>query len=178
MGNYVPQVVHSRFPASERFGRYSRGKALDWGPTQAEQRSREKTPSQRASGPTLRHRTYWGTLSLNDILEPLLIFIKLTSDELSFVEYASALADWLEPYHDYTRPPPSVVLAEAAKQTELKTGQPLKGVDMLALNGAHGNGKKDEEAPTVKEPPEIAVKFFDCTSCVHFRAIIVENHCF
>jgi N-terminal acetyltransferase B complex non-catalytic subunit len=75
---------------------------------------------------------------------------------LSFVNYANALANWLEPYHDYARPPPAVVLAEAAKQTELKTGYPLKGVDLSSLDGlsTNGNGKKDEELPTVIEPPQ------------------------
>ncbi|KAF5381081.1 hypothetical protein D9615_004014 [Tricholomella constricta] len=86
---------------------------------------------------------------------------ELTQDELLFVNFASALAEWLEPYHDYTRPPPAVVLAEAAKQTELKTGHPLKGVDLQALNGASSPVKKDEEPPSVTEPPELVTKFFD-----------------
>jgi len=85
---------------------------------------------------------------------------ELTEDELSFVKFASALADWLEPYHDYTRPSPAVVLAEAAKQTEIKTGRPLKGVDLHALNGS-STPKKDEEPPAVTEPPEVVTKFFD-----------------
>jgi N-terminal acetyltransferase B complex non-catalytic subunit len=82
---------------------------------------------------------------------------------LSFVNYANALANWLEPYHDYARPPPAVVLAEAAKQTELKTGYPLKGVDLTSLDGlsTNGNGKKDEEPPAVTEAPELVLKFFD-----------------
>jgi hypothetical protein len=73
------------------------------------------------------------------------------------------MADWLEPYHDYARPPPAVVLAEAAKHSELKTGHPWKGVDLTVLNGlsANGNGKKDEEPPAVTDPPELVVKFFD-----------------
>ncbi|GLB34889.1 putative N-acetyltransferase B complex (NatB) non catalytic subunit [Lyophyllum shimeji] len=86
--------------------------------------------------------------------------VELTQDELSFVEFASALAEWLEPYHDYTRPPPSVVLAEAAKQTEIKTGHPLKGVDLQELNGAT-TPKKEEEPPAVTEPPELVTKYFD-----------------
>lgn len=79
------------------------------------------------------------------------------------MEYATSLADWLEPYHDYTRPPPSVVLAEAAKQAELKTGQPLKGVNITPANGTNGNGhvKKDQEPPAVKESPELVPQFFD-----------------
>jgi N-terminal acetyltransferase B complex non-catalytic subunit len=82
---------------------------------------------------------------------------QLTSDEAKFVEYANNLANWLECYHDYTRPPPSVVLAEAAKQTELKTGHPLKGIEIPPTNGNH---KKEEEPPAIQEPPEIVAKFF------------------
>lgn len=84
----------------------------------------------------------------------------LTSDELAFVHYARALADWLEPYHDYTRPPPAAVLAEAAKQTELKTGHPLKGIDIPPNGASHGQ-KKDEEPPAVRDPPELVVKHFE-----------------
>jgi N-terminal acetyltransferase B complex non-catalytic subunit len=70
------------------------------------------------------------------------------------------LADWLEPYHDYSRPPPAVVLAEAAKQTELKTGHPLKGIELYPTNGTNGH-KKDEIPPTIQEPPAVVVKYFD-----------------
>lgn len=70
------------------------------------------------------------------------------------------MADWLEPYHDYSRPPPAVVLAEAAKQTELKTGHPLKGVELYSTNGTNGH-KKDESPPTIQEPPVLVVKYFD-----------------
>ncbi|KAF8798082.1 actin cytoskeleton organization protein [Phlegmacium glaucopus] len=84
----------------------------------------------------------------------------LTSDEIKFVDYANALADWLEPYHDYSRPPPAVVLAEAAKQTELKTGHPLKGIEIQPTNGTNGH-KKDESPPTIQEPPLLVVKYFD-----------------
>lgn len=80
-----------------------------------------------------------------------------------FLDYTTALAEWLAPYHDYIRPPPSAVLAEAAKQTELKTGHPLKGLEIPAKNGTatNGHGRKEEEPPIVKEPPEIITKFFD-----------------
>ncbi|KAJ6547637.1 actin cytoskeleton organization protein [Mycena capillaripes] len=89
--------------------------------------------------------------------------IELTPDELTLVNYANALADWLEPYHDHARPPPSVVLAEAAKLAESKTGHPLKGVETPPKgNGTpNGSAKKDEEAPLVTEAPEIVVRFFD-----------------
>lgn len=88
--------------------------------------------------------------------------MQLTAEEVLLVDYAAALAGWLEPYHDYTRPPPAVVLAEAARQTELKTGHPLKGVDLQSLNGnTNGNGKKDEDPPAVTEPPELVLKFFE-----------------
>ncbi|KAG6917964.1 hypothetical protein DXG01_017148 [Tephrocybe rancida] len=86
---------------------------------------------------------------------------ELTQDELLFVNFARALAEWLEPYHDYARPPPGVVLAEAAKQTELKTGYPLKGVDLQPFNGASSLSKKDEEPPVVSEPPELVTGFFE-----------------
>ena len=41
------------------------------------------------------------------------------------------MSEWLTPYHDYTRPPPSAVLAEAAKITEQKTGHTLKGAHQV-----------------------------------------------
>lgn len=85
---------------------------------------------------------------------------ELTSEEHQLMEWVTALGDWLEPYHNFTRPPPHVVLAEAAKQTELKTGLPLRGVDLKALNG-NGNSKKVEEAPPIKQVPEVVVKFFE-----------------
>ncbi|KAJ7940559.1 actin cytoskeleton organization protein [Mycena leptocephala] len=90
--------------------------------------------------------------------------IELTPDELTFVNYANALADWLEPYHDHARPPPSVVLAEAAKLAESKTGHPLKGVEIPPKSGngtPNGSTKKDEEAPPITEAPEIVVRYFD-----------------
>ncbi|KAG5727952.1 N-alpha-acetyltransferase 25, NatB auxiliary subunit [Termitomyces sp. T112] len=86
---------------------------------------------------------------------------ELTQDERLFVQFARALAEWLEPYHDYTRPPPSLVLAEAAKQTELKTGYPLKGVDLAVLDRSSSPLKKDEEPPAVVEPPEQVSRFFE-----------------
>jgi len=88
-------------------------------------------------------------------------FDQLTYDETKLVEYARALADWLEPYHNYARPPPSVVLAEAAKQTELKTGHPLKGIEIPTTNATNGHPKKDEEPPTIQGPPEIVLNYFD-----------------
>lgn len=97
---------------------------------------------------------------------------ELTADELQLMEWATAVSDWLEPYHDHTRPPPAVVLAEANKQNELRTGLPLRGVDLKALNGdAHTNGhsKKDEEAPPVKEPPQLVAQFFE-----HMHARFVQ----
>ncbi|OAX41971.1 hypothetical protein K503DRAFT_427433 [Rhizopogon vinicolor AM-OR11-026] len=97
---------------------------------------------------------------------------ELTPDELQFVEWATVLGDWLEPYHNHTRPPPAVVLAEANKQNELRTGLPLRGVDLKALNGdanANGHAKKDEEAPPVKEPPQLVAQFFE-----HMHARFVQ----
>jgi N-terminal acetyltransferase B complex non-catalytic subunit len=97
---------------------------------------------------------------------------ELTADELQLMEWATAVSDWLEPYHDHTRPPPAVVLAEANKQNELRTGLPLRGVDLKALNGdanANGHAKKDEEAPPVKEPPQLVAQFFE-----HMQARFVQ----
>ncbi|KAI0726631.1 actin cytoskeleton organization protein [Fomitopsis betulina] len=87
---------------------------------------------------------------------------ELTPEERSFLEYANALADWLAPFHDYIRPPPAAVLAEAAKQTELKTGFPLKGYEP-PKNGTATNGhaKKAEEPPILADTPEVINKFFD-----------------
>ncbi|KAF5373874.1 hypothetical protein D9758_000631 [Tetrapyrgos nigripes] len=87
---------------------------------------------------------------------------ELTPEEHLLVQYTEALAEWLEPYHDYARPPPDVVLAEAAKLTEQKTGFPLKGVEIPPQNGkSNGPYKKDEEAPPLTEPPEAISKFFE-----------------
>ena len=49
-------------------------------------------------------------------------------------------------------------MAEAAKQTELKTGHPLKGVELLPTSA--GSHKKDEKPPAVTEAPETVVKHF------------------
>ncbi|KAF9052875.1 N-acetyltransferase B complex non catalytic subunit-domain-containing protein [Panaeolus papilionaceus] len=84
----------------------------------------------------------------------------LTTEEAQLVDYATSLSTWLGPYHDYARPPPAVVLAEAAKQTELKTGHPLKGIEIPPING-NGQQKKDEEPPTVVDAPERVSKHFD-----------------
>ncbi|EEB93072.1 hypothetical protein MPER_08323, partial [Moniliophthora perniciosa FA553] len=84
---------------------------------------------------------------------------ELTQHELALVQFADALSDWLEPYHDYARPPPAVVLAEAARLTEKKTGFPLKGVEIPPQNG--NSYKKDEEPPAVVDPPEAIVQFFE-----------------
>ena len=93
--------------------------------------------------------------------EPECNYFQLTSDELAFANYATDLADWLGPYHDHVRPPPSVVLAEAAKQSELKTGYPLKGVDLPITEGnGNGHSKKVEDSPPVKEPPMSLADFF------------------
>ncbi|KAF5315874.1 hypothetical protein D9611_004760 [Ephemerocybe angulata] len=83
---------------------------------------------------------------------------ELTDDEQKFVEFTTGVANWLEPYHDHARPPPSVVLAEAAKQTELKTGHPLKGIE---LPPANGNAIPKKDAPAVTEPPEVITKYFE-----------------
>ncbi|KAF9227685.1 hypothetical protein BS17DRAFT_774157 [Gyrodon lividus] len=87
---------------------------------------------------------------------------ELTSEELQLIGWATAVGDWLEPHHNHIRPSPAVVLAEASRQTELKTGLPLRGVDLKAFNGdANGHSKKDEETPPIKDAPELLTKFFE-----------------
>jgi N-terminal acetyltransferase B complex non-catalytic subunit len=78
---------------------------------------------------------------------------------VSFIDYITAVTNWLEPYHNHIRPSPAAVLAEAAKHTSSKT---LKAVEP-PQNGPVTNGhpKRDEEAPPVKEAPEIVSRFFD-----------------
>lgn len=85
----------------------------------------------------------------------------MTFDETQLFDWATALGDWLEPHHNHVRPPPAVVLAEASKQTELKTGFPLRGVDQVHIGDANGHPKKDEEAPPIKEAPGLLAAFFD-----------------
>ncbi|KAI0322196.1 N-acetyltransferase B complex non catalytic subunit-domain-containing protein [Amylostereum chailletii] len=83
---------------------------------------------------------------------------ELTSDELCFVDYATDLCDWLSPYHNFTRPPPAVVLAEATKQSAMRA----KGIILPSDNGhLNGHVKKNEEAPQVQEPPSSLMTFFD-----------------
>ncbi|KAJ6502477.1 actin cytoskeleton organization protein [Mycena sanguinolenta] len=113
-----------------------------------------------------KHTSAYNKLTLKDRLQQRKDeeLAELTPDELTFLNYATALADWLEPYHDYARPPPSVVLAEAAKLAEQKTGHPLKGVEIPPKNGngnTNGSAKKEEDAPPITDAPELVVRFFD-----------------
>ncbi|KAN0077095.1 N-acetyltransferase B complex (NatB) non catalytic subunit domain containing protein [Tylopilus felleus] len=101
---------------------------------------------------------------------------ELTSEETQLLDWATALGDWLEPHHNYVRPPPAVVLAEASRQTELKTGFPLRGVDLQAHNGdANGHTKKDEEAPPIKDVPSLLITFFD-TMLSRFRHMLESKN--
>ena len=80
------------------------------------------------------------------------------------MQFVDALTEWLGPWHDFLRPPPSAVLAEAARITEQKTGgHQIKSLaPPPGTNGnANGHAKKDEEAPPVTEAPELAFTFFD-----------------
>lgn len=100
----------------------------------------------------------------------------MTSEETQLLDWATALGDWLEPHHNYVRPPPAVVLAEASRQTELKTGFPLRGVDLQAHNGdANGHTKKDEEAPPIKDVPSLLITFFD-TMLSRFRHMLESKN--
>lgn len=67
-------------------------------------------------------------------------------------------------------------MAEASRQTELKTGFPLRGVDLQAHNGdANGHAKKDEEAPPIKEAPSLLTAFFD-TMLSRFKDLLELEH--
>jgi N-terminal acetyltransferase B complex non-catalytic subunit len=100
----------------------------------------------------------------------------LTPEELQLIDWATFLGDWLEPHHNHIRPPPAVVLAEASRQTELKTGLPLRGVDLKALNGdGHGLSKKEEETPPIKEAPELLTGFFE-NMLARFKQLL-ESKC-
>lgn len=83
---------------------------------------------------------------------------KLTSHERRFFEFTSAIAEWLEQFHDHVRPSPATVLADAMKQNELKTGKPLRGIE-LPVEGSN----EQKETPQVTPPPEIVATFFDGT---------------
>ncbi|KAI0689790.1 N-acetyltransferase B complex non catalytic subunit-domain-containing protein [Cytidiella melzeri] len=86
---------------------------------------------------------------------------ELTSDEVRLFEFTTALGDWLEPHHDHIRPPPSTVMSEVARLSELKTGQQLKGFPApTPENGQNGEAKKDEEPPAVREPSGAVTQFF------------------
>ncbi|EKM55336.1 uncharacterized protein PHACADRAFT_143536 [Phanerochaete carnosa HHB-10118-sp] len=108
------------------------------------------------------HVESMSSMTLDDRLaqRPELDLEELTQDERKLLDFATALSEWLGPHHDYIRPPPSVVLAEAARQTELKLGHQPKGLT-LPENGSNGDAKKDYEPPVVQDPPEIALNFFD-----------------
>lgn len=82
---------------------------------------------------------------------------QLTRHERRFLEFASAIAEWLEPFHDHVRPSPANVLADAMKQNELKTGKPLRGIELLVENDSN----EQREPPQVTPPPELVTTFFD-----------------
>jgi len=47
------------------------------------------------------------------------------------------------------------------KQNELKTGKPLRGIELPVENGS----SEQKEPPQVTPPPEIVATFFDGTGC-------------
>ncbi|TFK54787.1 hypothetical protein OE88DRAFT_1653277 [Heliocybe sulcata] len=98
---------------------------------------------------------------------------ELTPSELAVYDFATALGDWLEPHHDYIRPPPSKVLADASKQAEAKTGRPLQGIDATD-SATNGQSKKDEEAPQVREVPVSIAGFFD-DMLASFKKLVEEG---
>lgn len=83
--------------------------------------------------------------------------LQLTLHERRFFEFASVIAEWLEPFHDHIRPSPATVLADAMKQNELKTGKPLRGIELPAENGS----TEQKEPPQVTPPPDLVATFFD-----------------
>ena len=82
---------------------------------------------------------------------------QLTSHEKRFFEFTSTIAEWLEPFHDHVRPPPATVLADAMKQNELKTGKPLRGIELPVGNDSN----EQKEPPQVTPAPETVTTFFD-----------------
>ncbi|EIW85127.1 actin cytoskeleton organization protein [Coniophora puteana RWD-64-598 SS2] len=67
---------------------------------------------------------------------------ELTEQELKLFEWALTLADWLEPYHNVARPPPTV------------DGQKTS-------NGETGSSARKDDAPPVRSTPDLVVRFFD-----------------
>ncbi|KAI0345163.1 hypothetical protein BDW22DRAFT_1354055 [Trametopsis cervina] len=84
---------------------------------------------------------------------------ELTADELALFKFSTALGDWLEPHHDYIRPPPSAVMSEVARLAEQKTGQQPKGFP--APENGSANVKKDEDPPAIQDPSEVVTGFFN-----------------
>ena len=82
---------------------------------------------------------------------------KLTAHERQLFEFTSAIAEWLEPFHDHIRPSAATVLADAMKQSELKTGKPLRNIEIPTEDGSNDQ----KEPPQVTPPPGIVANFFD-----------------
>lgn len=82
---------------------------------------------------------------------------QLTWHERRFFEFTSAIAEWLEPFHDHVRPSPATVLADAMKQNELKTGKAVRGIELPVGNDSN----EQREPPQVTPPPDIVTTFFD-----------------
>jgi N-terminal acetyltransferase B complex non-catalytic subunit len=99
---------------------------------------------------------------------------ELTPVESAFFDYCAALADWLGPHHDYLRPPAAEVLAQAARQQELKTGHPLKGYELppTPKNGAsNGDAEKKGDPPAVVDAPALATDFYSSESREQDRGV-------
>lgn len=50
----------------------------------------------------------------------------------------------------------------------MKTGHPLKGVDIPPANGVNEHHKKDEEPPAVQSPPQLVANYFDGMKFIPF----------
>jgi hypothetical protein len=73
------------------------------------------------------------------------------------VDFATSLADWVEPYHEHIRP----LHATAPTETSKPVSHPVKNSNPRVQNGTNGQGKKEEEAPPFKEPPPLVSSFFE-----------------
>jgi N-terminal acetyltransferase B complex non-catalytic subunit len=118
--------------------------------------------------------------------------MQLTDMEHLFVDYSTAFADWLEPYHDHARPPTSPPLTDASKPGDSKgghppkkvggpvntNGHPKKAVDDVKKTSDDSKEKerdKDREAPVVKEAPEALSKFFEGSLRKCFTTLISDS---
>jgi N-terminal acetyltransferase B complex non-catalytic subunit len=102
---------------------------------------------------------------------------QLSQAESAFYDFCTAIADWLEPHHDHTRPPPAQVLAKASKLTEQKTGHPLKGYNPSNDETINHPHRREEDAPVVQDAPGSIFDFFDGESIGKIFEMASEEAC-